>query len=111
MSLSEVLLGGASKNLVTVTSLERCWLRNLVTEMSFCSRSLEMAPSSRRKFARAVSINLVTVISLDSRNLAVEEFKNWITVISRYLVTAISSAAVSRANVSRNLVTEMSSGR
>ena len=70
-----------------------------------------MAPSSSRKFAKAVSINLVTVISLDSRNLAVEVFRNWITVISRYLVTAISSFAVSRTNESRNLVTEMSSGR
>ena len=73
ISLSE--LGGASKNLVTVISLER-WLRNLVTEMSFSSRSLLIAPSSRRKFARAVSMNLVTVISLFSRNLEVEVFRN-----------------------------------
>ena len=87
--------------------------KNLVTEMSFYCPSIrsETAASSRRKSLRAEVRNLVTEMSLSSRNLAVEVPKNWITVISRYFVTAMSSARVSKKLiVDRNLVTEMSSG-
>jgi len=85
--------------------------RNLVTEISLLSRSWLTALSSSKKLARAVSMNLVTVISLASRNLAVAVPRNSITVNSRYFVTAISSSAAYRKFIeSRNLVTEISSG-
>lgn len=87
--------------------------RNLVTEISFSSSSFVTAESSRRKLAKAVSMNLVTVISFASRNLAVAVPKNSIMVNSRYLVAAKSSWAYSKnlvTVVSRNLVTDMSSG-
>ena len=81
---------GASRNLVMLMSLSSA--RNLVTLISFSSRSFDTAESSKRKLARAVSMNFVTETSLASKNLAVAVPKNSITVNSRYLVTAISSA-------------------
>ena len=75
---------------MTVVSFEAC-SKNLVTVMSFSSRSLVTALSSSKKFARAVSRNLVTETSLASKNLAVAVPRNSMTVNSRYFVTAISS--------------------
>ena len=90
------------------------WSKNLVTVMSFSARSLLTALSSSKKFARAVSRNLVTETSLASKNLPVDVPKNSMMLYSRYLLgsTLLSypNEFMSKSASCKNLVTLMSSG-